>query len=219
MGDVAGYAGIVTTLAGAVGKFQGAAELEQASNDLILQGYLEAQSGIDAAEATARALRQRAAAGNQDISTLNALTDSNLRNIERQRASAEGQVIASAAGSGVTQAGSPLLAALTTNVEIGRAAGVQKLRQQYGVSRLQFEVEQNLAHAVDVQAAAQAEAMASLKLRGTQAETLRKKQLRTILSGVGDLTNPTTVKNAASLFSAKPSTVKYSSGLPNGGIE
>lgn len=197
---ISALAGLVTTFAGSASKFAAAGELGSTASDLIAQSEEEASNLISTAAAQSRALRQRANAALQDISTLNAVVNSNIRSLYRDEARTSGTIAASYAGSGVEQSGSPLLAQLAASTEVGRAIGAQRIRQHYGSQRLQFEIEQSLARAEDVRTDAEREAIATLRLRGIQADTLRRRQLRTILSGIEPLTSQSTIKNVSSLF-------------------
>jgi hypothetical protein len=199
-GEVEGIASLVTALAGSVSKFQSAAELGGAAGDLSDLGVTEAEDILASASAISRALTQRAAAAMRDVATLNAVTASNIRTLERQDDTTAGGIAAAYAGSGVEQIGSPMLTQLTASIEVGRAIGTQNLRRKYGEERLQFEAEQALARAADTRTQAQREAESTLRLRDAQATALRRRQLRTILSGIEPLTNPATVKTISSLF-------------------
>lgn len=198
--SISAIAGLLTTLAGTAAQFQGASELGGAANDITDIGQQEALNTLQQASASSRALHQRAYAALFDTSTLNALVASNIRSSTRTEAQAGGLISASAAGGGVEQVGSPLLARLEASIEVGRSIGAQQIRQIYGAKRLQFEVEQNLSRATDITSNAQQEAEATLRLRNQQAATIQRRQLRTVLAGIDTLTNPQTIRNIKPLI-------------------
>lgn len=200
-------AGLVKTGAGAASTFNAVVEYGSSASDLLSLGQEESKTTFENAVARANAYRKKGFADLVDVSTLEAVTAAKERSLNRQGTRDVGTVIANAAGSGVELAGSPLLAALDTSTEIQRAVGTQELLKAFGVRRLKFAAEGAYAQAEDALSSGTKEAQAQLKVRDAQSNTLRRKQLRTLLGGIETALSPSAVKAGADLVkpSAKPS--------------